>query len=243
MANPGIRTANRGLPQSVAVLIATLLMTTMLATAASSSTLAQAGGKMVAVIVRALPGSGTLAQQAVTGSGGNIQRSIPIIHGFTAKVPASSIPELRLRTGVYSVNRDLPVHLNSTTDGYDASTDAGSMNHTMRTIRAGEFYRAGFTGQGVGVALLDTGVVPVNGLTSTNSDGSAKVTHGPDLSLDNNAPGMRYIDGFGHGTHMAGIIAGKDDGARWVTTREAQRSRASLPTPTSSTSRSVPATA
>ncbi|MDP9235694.1 MAG: S8 family serine peptidase, partial [Actinomycetota bacterium] len=212
MAVSGIRTAQRGIPKIIAGVTATLLMVTMLATGASSSTLAQASGKMVAVIVRSLPGSGTLAREAVTGSGGNIQRSIPIIHGFTAKVPASSIHALRQGTGVYSVDRDLPVHLNSTTDGYDASNDPGSMNHTMRTIRAGEFYRAGFTGQGVGVALLDTGVVPVDGLTSTNSDGSAKITHGPDLSLDNNAPGMRYLDGFGHGTHMAGIIAGKDDG-------------------------------
>jgi serine protease AprX len=167
---------------------------------------------MVAVIVRSLPGSGTLAREAVTTGGGHVQRSIAIIHGFTAKVPVSSIPALRQRAGVFAVDRDLPVHLNSTTDGYDASTDVGSMHQTMKAIRAGRFYRAGFTGQGVGVALLDTGVVPVDGLTSTNSDGSAKVTHGPDLSFDNNAPGMRYLDGFGHGTHMAGIIAGKDDG-------------------------------
>ncbi|HEX3327412.1 MAG TPA: S8 family serine peptidase [Actinomycetota bacterium] len=200
------------MPRIIAGSTACLLMVTMLATAASSSTLAQASGKMVAVIVRSLPGSGTLAREAVTTGGGSVQRSISIIHGFTAKVPVSSIPALRQQSGVFSVDRDGPVHLNSTTDGYDASTDVGSMRQTIRTIRAGQFFKAGFTGQGVGVALLDTGVVPVDGLTSTNSDGSAKVTHGPDLSLDNNAPGMQYLDGFGHGTHMAGIIAGKDDG-------------------------------
>jgi subtilisin family serine protease len=207
-----VTTASAGWTKVFAGLFASLLLVTLLARPATSSAVGQAGGRLVAVIVRELPGSGVLARSAVTGSGGEVQRSIGIIHGFTAKVPASSIPALRTRPGVFSVDRDGPVHLNSTTDGYDASTDAGSMHQTMRTIRASQFWNAGFTGQGVGVALLDTGVVPVDGLTGTNIDGSAKVTHGPDLSLDNNAPGMLYIDGFGHGTHMAGIMAGKDTG-------------------------------
>jgi Subtilase family len=208
----GIRKTNAGSTKVVAGAIASLVMAALLVSPASSSAMAQAGGKSVAVIIRELPGAGVLARQAVRGNGGEVQRSIGIIHGFTARVPAPSIPALRMQPGVFSVDRDRRVHLNSTSDGYDPTTDPGSMNHTMRTIRASDFWKAGFTGQGVGVALLDTGVVPVNGLTSTNIDGSAKVTHGPDLSLDNNAPGLRYIDGFGHGTHMAGIIAGKDDG-------------------------------
>jgi subtilisin family serine protease len=209
----GTRVTQTSPTKTLAAFSACLLMTTLLATTpAATSAAATAGGKMVAVIVRELPSSGALAQHAVTGTGGTVQRSIGIIHGFTARIPASSIAALREQPGIYSVDRDLPVHLNSTSDGYNASTDAGSMHQTMKTIRASDFWNAGFTGQGIGVALLDTGVVPVDGLTSTNSDGSAKVTHGPDLSLDNNAPGMRYIDGFGHGTHMAGIIAGKDTG-------------------------------
>ena len=61
------------------------------------------------------------------------------------------------------------------------------------------------TGQGVDVALVDTGVTPVPGLSDPN-----KVLFGPDLSFDSQDPALAYLDGYGHGTAMAGIIAGND---------------------------------
>ena len=39
-----------------------------------------------------------------------------------------------------------------------------------------------------------------------------KVLDGPDLSYESQSAGTRYLDGYGHGTHMAGIIAGADAG-------------------------------
>ena len=67
---------------------------------------------------------------------------------------------------------------------------------------------AGYTGAGVDVAVIDTGVAPVPGL-----DTPGKVVTGPDLSFD--APGAATpgLDAFGHGTFMAGLIAGRDAGA------------------------------
>ena len=61
------------------------------------------------------------------------------------------------------------------------------------------------TGEGVTVALIDTGVAPVEGLATPG-----KIINGPDLSIESQAPNLRHLDGFGHGTHMAGIIAGRD---------------------------------
>ncbi|MDQ1537471.1 MAG: serine protease AprX [Actinomycetota bacterium] len=60
------------------------------------------------------------------------------------------------------------------------------------------------TGKGVSVALLDTGVSEVTGLKNTS-----KLTFGPDLSIEGNGK-LIHQDTYGHGTHMAGIIAGRD---------------------------------
>src|SRR3954468_9894105 len=88
--------------------------------------------------------------------------------------------------------------------GYDAVGDKGSLFNIAEVVGAHATYAAGITGKGVGVALIDTGVSPVAGLTSGN------VINGPDLSFDSQDPASAYVDGFGHGTHLASIIAGRD---------------------------------
>jgi len=89
--------------------------------------------------------------------------------------------------------------------GYNATTDFGSLYNIERVVGAQDLWAAGYTGGGVDVALIDTGVSPVAGLS-----GADKVVDGPDVSTDNGNPDLRYLDSYGHGTHMAGIIAGND---------------------------------
>lgn len=60
------------------------------------------------------------------------------------------------------------------------------------------------TGQGVTVALLDSGTAAVPGLT-----GAGKLSYGPDLSVEGGGD-LNDQDTFGHGTFMAGIIAARD---------------------------------
>jgi serine protease AprX len=74
-----------------------------------------------------------------------------------------------------------------------------------RVVGAQQSWQYGATGAGVDVAVLDTGVTPVPGLSA-----AGKVVQGPDLSFDSQDPSLAHLDSYGHGTAMAGIIAAND---------------------------------
>src|SRR5690348_14637900 len=88
---------------------------------------------------------------------------------------------------------------------YSPDGDPYSLANVTLGTGAQAWWSAGYTGKGVDVALIDSGVSPVAGL-----DARGKVVNGPDLSLDSQSPSLRYLDAYGHGTFMAGLIAGKD---------------------------------
>jgi len=89
---------------------------------------------------------------------------------------------------------------------YDPAADTGySMFHTTQYLGAAAWWDAGYTGKGIGVAVIDSGVSPVDGLA-----GRGKIVYGPDLSLESQAEDLTNLDTYGHGTFMAGLIAGHD---------------------------------
>jgi subtilisin family serine protease len=179
-----------------------------------TQTLSVAAGRMVSVIVRELPGSGAAPEQAVEDLGGTVGRHIHIIHGFVAELPEASVRSLSLLGSVHSVTLNRSVHMLSMVDGFDGAADPGSIYNVGNAVRARDAWRLGYTGQGVDVALIDTGLVPVNGLQSGN------VVNGPDLSFESQTDALRYADTNGHGTHIGAIIAGRDNGVGEISRRD-----------------------
>jgi serine protease AprX len=168
-------------------------------------------GPEVAVVVRGLPGASADVRRAVEGVGGDVVTELGILEGVSARVPERRLGLLESQPGVAAVTEDGTVEFLDSDDSdawvqdYKTDDDFGSMWNVNKTIGSDNVWSNGFRGQGIGVALIDTGVVPVNGLQT-----AGKIINGPDLSFDSQLDNLRYLDGFGHGTHMAGIIAGRD---------------------------------
>lgn len=155
------------------------------------------------VVVMTTPGAEAQAEAFVMGHQGVLGEDLSIINGFSATLPERAVSELRSLPFVTSVTPDRGMRFESST--YDPSTDGYSQYNMMQLTAVTAEQQAGGTGQGVTVALIDTGVTPVSGL-----DASGKVINGPDLSFDSQSGNLRHKDSFGHGTFMAGIIAAKD---------------------------------
>ena len=158
-----------------------------------------------AVIVRAQAPALSGLEHSVVRAGGSVVRELKIIDGFSAMVPAARLAAVRALPGVISVTENAPLRFHS---DYNPNSDPYSMSNTATDLGATSAWSQGITGAGIDVAVIDSGVAPVQGLA-----GDGKIVNGPDLSFDSQTPSVQYLDGYGHGTFMAGLIAGKDAGA------------------------------
>ena len=160
----------------------------------------------VRVIVVGAPGQGGAVADAVRRLGGRGVQPLAVIDGVAADLPADRADALRRNPAVRSVTVDRRGALQGLDPalGYDVAGDDGSLYGVAQVTHAKDAWTKGWTGKGVDVALVDSGVAPVQGLTSGN------VVQGPDLSFESQDPALVHRDTFGHGTHMASIIAGRD---------------------------------
>jgi serine protease AprX len=156
------------------------------------------------VIVQALPGGLGQAERAVRAAGGTVTRELTVINGFAAVLPGGTHASLGAADGVKVVTADRPLHVLSS--AYTPGTDPGSPTALQNATGAGTYWANGFYGQGVGVAVIDSGVVPEDGLRHN-------VFYGPDFSPQVADPALKFLDTYGHGTFMASLIAGHADAA------------------------------
>src|SRR3954469_17660617 len=91
-------------------------------------TVRPAGSTGDSVIVRAAPGKERSVERAALRLHGRLTLRLGIIHGFSAKLPASAVAELRSMQGVVSVTRNDSMQPMSSS--YDPTADVGSMLNT-----------------------------------------------------------------------------------------------------------------
>ena len=164
-----------------------------------------AGAAPVPVIIRAADGELAQARALVEGLGGTIEHQVGLINGFIGELPGDRVDDLLAhKSEILSVAPNAPVQLAGAT--YDAGADPNSAFNAGQVTNARSAWGKGYTGKGIGIAVLDTGVTGVKGL-----DQPGKIVYGPDLTPDSLDPTTVNVDGYGHGTFMAGLIAGNDN--------------------------------
>lgn len=136
--------------------------------------------------------------------GGEVGLDLAIVNGFAAEVPTSALAHVERLPGVRVVTPDEAVRVFATNDS-SSSTPVSVVN---KTIHADDLHAKGVTGRGVAVAVIDTGVSPVADLAGrilpvTDPNGS-----GAKVACANFSGETGCEDSYGHGTFVAGLIAG-----------------------------------
>src|SRR5687768_5807048 len=143
------------------------------------------------VIVRAVDAQSIhLVRELVLQSGGVPGRALPIIDALAADVPNVSLAGLTMSPLVARIALDRLI--------------LGSLDRTAAAVGAAAVRQElGFDGSGVGVAVIDSGITAWHD-DLTNGAASQRVDAFVDFVHRREAP----YDDYGHGTHVAGVIAG-----------------------------------
>jgi serine protease AprX len=160
----------------------------------------QAGAKSAKYIVSSASGmlsSGSLSSvtSAAAGVDPSVNADLSPVDAATAQLDPSQVQSVAALPDVV-VTPNVPVQVQDTVGDPGRAPAAVFPEQTG----ASQLWAQGDTGQGVNVAVLDTGISPL-------PDFAGRLVDGVDLSGGHNP----WNDQYGHGTFVAGLIAG--DGA------------------------------
>ncbi|HZU79163.1 MAG TPA: S8 family serine peptidase, partial [Acidimicrobiales bacterium] len=132
-----------------------------------------------------------LAASVVTSVGGQVLQPLDISNAVLANLTSLEVTLLQAVPGV-TVTPDVTVYVQSSGSSSHPGSDA-----FLQESQATNTWTTGDTGAGVNVAVLDTGIDPL-------PDFAGRLVGGVDLS----GGGNPFNDQYGHGTFVAGLVAG-----------------------------------
>ncbi|MBN9388171.1 MAG: S8 family serine peptidase [Chloroflexi bacterium] len=167
----------------------------------------------ISVIVQKASGDNSL-EQAVSSFGGTITAELPFINSFGAELPAKAVPSLASQPGIRWVSLDAQVVKTGYTRSCTDCVDTTAVTNYTHAINADQVWNnntgtaAWLQGQGIGVAVLDSGIN--SGMYDfTDPRGNNRVV-GQTLA-NRNPPNI--TDQNGHGTLVAGVIGSNGKGS------------------------------
>jgi serine protease AprX len=146
---------------------------------------------MVNVIVQFNQVPSARHHKKVLDRGGKIKRELGRFKGAAYSMPASQLASLAADPEVTYISPDRPLR------GASTGSPVAVLDYHTDAINAPAAWAQNLDGTGVGVALIDSGIAANSDLNANN------VVYSQDFT------GLgSTVDQFGHGTHVAGIIAG-----------------------------------
>jgi serine protease AprX len=154
-------------------------------------------------------------EQSDARSHGRIIGKLPIIHGLAIETTAAQARSLASSPDVRAVSLNATVHTESLPSGLpDMPGSQGVSGAQLQTtydqsMGAAQLWKFGVTGTGVGVAVIDTGIDgQLPDFASADGNHSRVI-----VSAVDNPSATTATDSYGHGTDVAGIIAGNRPGS------------------------------
>jgi serine protease AprX len=143
--------------------------------------------------------------ELVTANGGEVTSELKVINSLGAQLPLRAVARLRAEPEIFAISSNASVEM--TDKG--KSSDPTPASDYPDLVGADLVWEAGVTGEGVTVAVVDTGLSNHPGLLNkVNGVPLNRIAGWVDFVEDSKAP----RDPHGHGTHIAGIIANAQDG-------------------------------
>src|SRR5712671_2319365 len=122
--------------------------------------------------------------------GGAILGQLPIVNGLVASLDHNGIVSLSNQSNVVYISKDRPL--------------TPFLDNAAPAVNASAAWQSNYTGAGIGVALIDSGVNTHPDLFTTGLFPTSRVVYNQSF-----VPGdSSAADAYGHGTHIAGLIAG-----------------------------------